>query len=603
MLAFIAYPTAAAAAILREPRLAADAAATTAPPPVITASSITSPANDTELFYDADSGSGSVTVQGTVTGAGPGSTGDLQCYHNADTAAAKSPVATGIDVSSGSFSANVSLSNIRGAACRLALVPAGQTPTGAAAGAFAGPRVSVSERASLSATGAQYGYSIITGSLGWSFWLGSLGECALRQSYATDTSSLYSYILFDGNACLTAGNAVAPAAPTMSALQIDGANAYPSGAIGGAGTAALTGQPGFIPLSYTASFDAAYDAVTVTETDFPMICDPPATYPPSASNCPGLHSSGVEIQQTTTVLPGGQVVRVSQTLTDVDGRAHIIDALFGQQVHSPDGAVPGFEFPNQTSFATHSSPDTFSAWAAGPQSIIVLGDATDGPSLPNPIGAITFNRPPAGADFISARGAATAVFEMHYSDPLAAGGSVVYEWSFSQASSAAGLSPLEQLERDRMAGPVVALYGPRYGSTVHSAKLQVTGRATDNVGIAAFSVDGAGVKLGSDGTFSTTVRVHKGSNTITAVATDAAGNQTSANTVVKYTVLPPCVVPKLRGLTLAAARKALRKGRCSVGKLHRKAAGHIKHGIVIQSKPAARRKLANGARVELILSR
>jgi hypothetical protein len=582
--AFVAYPCAAAAVT----------------PPVITGSSITFPSNATELFYNADSSSGSVTVQGTVTGAGTGSTGDLQCYHDGDTVAAKTPVATGIDVSSGSFSANVSLGNIRGAACRLALVPAGQTPTGSAAAAFQGPRVSVSEQASLSATGEQYGYSIITGTLGWSFWLGSLGECPLRQSYATDTSSLYSYILFDGNACLTAANA--PSAPTMSALQVDGLNAYPSGAIGGANTAALTGQSGFIGLTYSASFDAAFDDVTVTETDIPMICDPPASYPPSTSSCPGLHSSGIEIQQTTTTLPGGQVVRVTQKLSDVDGRAHTIDAYFGQQIHSPSGSVPGFEFPNQTSFATHASPDTFSDWASGPQSIIVVGDATTGPSTTNPVGAITFNRPPAAANFLSSRGAATAVFAMRYSDPLPAGGSLLYDWSFSQAASAGNLAPLEQLERDRMAVPVVALYGPRYGSTVHTATVKVTGRATDNVGVAAFTVNGAGVKLGGDGTFTTTVKLRKGANKITAIATDAAGNATPAVTVVDYKPLPDCVVPQLRGRTLAQARKALRKARCAAGKVHREADRHLMRGLVIKSKPAAKRKLANGAKVELILS-
>jgi hypothetical protein len=584
-LAFVAYPSTAAAV------------------PVITGSSITFPSNGTELFYDADSASGSVTVQGTVTGAGPGSTGDLQCYHNGDTVAAKTPVATGIDVASGSFSANVSLSNIRGAACRLALVPAGQTPTGSAAGAFAGPRVSVSERASLSTTGEQYGYSIITGTLGWSFWLGSLGECPLRQSYATDTSSLYSYILFDGNACLTAGNAVAPASPTMSALQVDGLNAYPSGAVGGSNTAALTGQSGFIPLTYSVAFDAAFDDVTVTETDIPMICDPPASYPPNASSCPGLHSSGVEIQQTTTVQPGGQVVRVAQKLSDVDGRAHTVDAYFEQQIHSPAGSAPGFEFPNQTSFATHAAPDTFSAWASGPQSIIVVGDATSGPSLTNPVGAITFNPAPAGANFLSARGAATAVFEMHYNDPLQAGGWLLYEWSFSQAASAANLGPLEQLERDRMAAPVVALYGPRYGSTVQTATVKVTGRATDNVGVAAFTVNGVGVPLNGDGTFTTAVKLRKGSNKITAVATDAAGNATPAVTIVNYKRLADCVVPQLRGRTLAQARAALRKARCTAGKVHREQDKHVRRGLVIKSKPAAKRKLANGAKVELIVSR
>src|SRR5450755_2881847 len=111
---------------------------------VITGSSITAPGAGSELFYNADTGSGSVTVRGAVA-------------------------------------AVASLVNIRGEACRLALVPAGKTPTGPAAAPFAGPSVSVSEMLSHSSVGNLYGYYILSGTLPWSFAFSSLGECAINS--------------------------------------------------------------------------------------------------------------------------------------------------------------------------------------------------------------------------------------------------------------------------------------------------------------------------------------------------------------------------------------------------------------------------------------
>jgi Bacterial Ig-like domain (group 3)/PASTA domain len=62
---------------------------------------------------------------------------------------------------------------------------------------------------------------------------------------------------------------------------------------------------------------------------------------------------------------------------------------------------------------------------------------------------------------------------------------------------------------------------------------------------------------------------------------------------------PACVVPKLKGKTLAKARKLLSKARCKLGKVTKP-----KHGqklVVASTKPRAGTKLANGAKVTLVL--
>jgi hypothetical protein len=562
----------------------------------ITGSTITSPGSGAELFYNGDSGSGSLTVRGTVSGASAGAAGDLLCYSVSDTRFTR--VASGIDVASGSFAFSASLSPIAGFACRLALVPAGATPTGAAAAPFTGPAISVTDQFSHSSSGDVYGYYILAGTLPWSFAFQSLGDCPVLSSFATDTATLGSFSLFAGNACLPQTSGAGPAAGTRSALQIDGLNAYPPAAI-----STLTDQAGFEPLIYTTSFDAAHDTVTINEIDIPTICNSPATYPPTTATCPALHDSGILVQQTTTLLPGGEVARVSQRFTSVDGRAHSIDALFGQSVQAPaSGETPGFAFPRQTSFATHSKPDSFSTFPGGPSSIIVIADASAAPATSNPIGAITYSRPPVSADFVTGAGAQTSTLLMHYVDSIPARGSVVYNWSFSQAASNFGLTILERIERDRFFTPSVHITSPRNKSTTRNAKISVRGRAFDAVGLTSLTVGGRGVALTGSGAFASTLKLRPGKHVIVVTARNVAGNASSSSVTITYKP-PPCRVPRLRGKTLRTAKRALASSSCDVGKVTRVHSRRIRKGRVVSSKPAAGTTHRRGTKVSLVISR
>jgi beta-lactam-binding protein with PASTA domain len=62
-----------------------------------------------------------------------------------------------------------------------------------------------------------------------------------------------------------------------------------------------------------------------------------------------------------------------------------------------------------------------------------------------------------------------------------------------------------------------------------------------------------------------------------------------------------CVVPRLRGYTLAAARRALSAAHCRLGSVHRPARHH--HGTLRVTKQSVRagKRLANDARVNLWL--
>jgi hypothetical protein len=62
---------------------------------------------------------------------------------------------------------------------------------------------------------------------------------------------------------------------------------------------------------------------------------------------------------------------------------------------------------------------------------------------------------------------------------------------------------------------------------------------------------------------------------------------------------PTCTVPRLRGMTLAQARRALSRAHCGLGNVFRHKGRGVKHGRVLGSNPGAGRHLRPGAKVSL----
>jgi Trypsin/PASTA domain/PKD domain len=64
-----------------------------------------------------------------------------------------------------------------------------------------------------------------------------------------------------------------------------------------------------------------------------------------------------------------------------------------------------------------------------------------------------------------------------------------------------------------------------------------------------------------------------------------------------------CVVPRLRGKTLAGARAALTRAHCRLGAVTRSYSATVRAGRVIRQRPAAGTRTSRGARVSIALSR
>jgi hypothetical protein len=82
----------------------------------------------------------------------------------------------------------------------------------------------------------------------------------------------------------------------------------------------------------------------------------------------------------------------------------------------------------------------------------------------------------------------------------------------------------------------------------------------------------------------------------------AAGGGTGGGTVPGTPVIPQCVVPKLRNLTLAKAKQALAAANCKLGKVTRVRDKRFKRGRVISQTPDPKWRRDVGAKVAVKVS-
>jgi beta-lactam-binding protein with PASTA domain len=70
-------------------------------------------------------------------------------------------------------------------------------------------------------------------------------------------------------------------------------------------------------------------------------------------------------------------------------------------------------------------------------------------------------------------------------------------------------------------------------------------------------------------------------------------------------VLPKqaCVVPKVTRKGLAAAKRAIKRAHCRVGKIRKAYSKNVRKGRVIAQKPRPHAKLAVGSRIRLTVSK
>lgn len=84
---------------------------------------------------------------------------------------------------------------------------------------------------------------------------------------------------------------------------------------------------------------------------------------------------------------------------------------------------------------------------------------------------------------------------------------------------------------------------------------------------------------------------------------NAAVTTACADSAETLTVVAPCVVPKVRGKTLRAAKNAIKRAGCSLGKVKKAPSRNVKKGHVISQKPKPHTRLKHGGKVSLVVSK
>ncbi len=555
----------------------------------ITASQITSPSNPSFFIADEDASSQTFAVSGTTAGAGGGDKVDLRCYFGGGSVKVKGNVPVN---SNGSFSVPAAdLNKLLNLTCQLKAVPAGKNPADLTP--YSGPVVGVGERETSKISGGAndgkaYDYSLDAQQLTASFDYASLGSCGLHNGFLYDSTYANTTVTFACNAGLVGADT--PSAPTRSELRIDGANAYPPTQAffinpDGAGLPALTEK-------YTV--DKATGNVVIQETD-PLVKCSSATYPPTAGSCATYVSTGVTDDRTISQDHDGHISWITDTFKSTDGKPHSLDLLWddNQQFFGPSGdsSQLEYEFPGESSFSTHPTGSTVSLPHVAGAILIRMHGAADGDTGTGQ-GAIVYDRPATAAKFTRVT-TIDSEFTLHQTGKVPAGGSTRFRFAFVQDYRAALVATRAKTASALFLNRVTVSKAGR--GTVTSSPSGIACGKTCSHGYAYGTPVTLKAKAAKGSRFSGWSGACKGGKRCKVTANDDVAVQA------KF-VLRPCLVPNLVGKTLNAAKAAIRKAFCSVGKVTMVASSRAK-GEVISQKPPHGRRLKQHAKISLVVSK
>lgn len=591
--------------------LASPAAAT------ITVSDITTPATSpTYVTYDNDSPA-TIVVAGTTNSTSPGTDRiDLRCFYG--DSGQSYLLQSGVSLTGdGSFSAQAPLSNIERSICRLRAVPAGATVNQPA---FSGPLIAVDYVATRRIAGGPnaglpYDFYAWGQQTGAADDYNSVGNCGLADSFLYDDAYGYATTVFYCNAWMYQRN-LDGAGDTRSEIQVDGQDAYDaSGAAAlfprsGACPSACDGSiddPGFPALSYTVSQDSSSGDVTISDSETIVRCPPGTSYPPSQTTCGSFTSTGVRVNRTIRQTSGGHLVLVTDSYQSTDGHAHALDLLYqNDQAVTADFASPlqadvGYRFPGQTRYQAHVRGNEVSV-PRGLGTIYVKNLTADDGDPYTGQGAITYSTAPSEILFISPATEARSDFTMHYAGTVPARGSLIYAFAYSTDFTTAAVTGEARIALNRFGPPTVRITSPRTHITTHRERITVTGKTTPGRGLVSLTLNGVALPVAAGGEWTAWINLRPGHNRILVTATNYAGSSASASSSVTYEPLP-CQVPDVAGERLAAARRALARGHCVLGRVIRRRARHVRPGRVISTVPRPGARRPGASQVEVIVSR
>jgi hypothetical protein len=624
---WIAAITAAVAALGVAPA-AAQATVTTTDIATWTSSSSGTPANSRYLI-SYDNQPTTLAVTGTAPGAANGDRVDVVCFFGSGSQF--KILASNLAVSNHAFATSTAsppqLRQIAGHACRLRAVPAGHESTGDSS-VFAGPEVAVSEIALLPTisggpnTGTPYDFYVngvtLTGFAAWKApgTPAASGAGACGGPFAAPVDPAFDIGNFPVD-CM--GSLFADDLGTWggrSEVQVDGRNAYDAASAQGlfARTGGLDNGSqdlsGFPSLNVSVDWDPSSGQISSRSVESWVSCHGADPYKPlTVVACPSFDDTGVTLTRTVTTSDGGRAMTLTDTWSSTDGKSHSLDLLYDDfaGVFGNEDGQRGWQLPGQSGFTQYGTDATVPAPTTAPGSILLRTNVSAADGDPNEgFGVITFGKAPSGLRFASG-----SELEEDQLLTVPAGGSASLSYVYSVGYSLADVTGLAMAAQDRFQPAAVQITSLEDGSTVSTANVTLAGTAAAGSGIKSLVVGGRAVPVAPDGTWSAQTALNPGSNTVTAVATDGAGATSQDQVTIVYQApvspspAPPakCHVPRVKGMKLPAAKKALRTAHCKVGKVKQVSSRKLGRGRVMSTTPHAGRRLVAGSKVELFVSR
>jgi hypothetical protein len=510
----------------------------------VTQSSITAPSDP---FYVLSQGQvQSVTISGTSDGTASDDV-DIRCYTGAATGttpvtAVASNVAVGSD---GSFTTSVPITTLNlnlTPLCRLRAVPSGVAPT-TGLDAYAGPRDAYT-RLLKSVTihgGHLDDFDLTATELGAVDDLTAAGDCGLEAVDLFDPSvagqeDTTTFACNDYVEMQSESNATAPG------ITVDGHPGYTPTEASAANPVNNGSAPGFPSVTIvSAAEDSSTGDLTLVETEPIVTCSGNA--PPPIASCSTWIASHVLLTRTVLVSDHGLVVEFKDAYSSTDAATHTVSLLLNNsQVFSlgPNSHV-GYQFPGQSSFSESTLGETVSVPAGAPATIYLKNDALADGSTAGGVGAITYYQPPSGPFAFSAVASQFSDFPNDFDAPnqltVPATGTANLDYVYTSGYT---LGAVQSQVADVLTPPAVSMTSPDSGATESSSPVTVTGTAVAGSGVQSVTVNGVAATV-SNGTFTASVPLVAGSNTITVVLTTLSGATASSSETVTYT--PPTPPP------------------------------------------------------------
>jgi hypothetical protein len=256
-----------------------------------------------------------------------------------------------------------------------------------------------------------------------------------------------------------------------------------------------------------------------------------------------------------------------------------------------DSSQVEYEFPGQSSYSMHTAGDNVSLPSSSGGSILIrMHGAADG-DISTGQGAIVYNRPMTGASFIY-QDSVESEMTLHQTGTVPAGGSTSYRWAFIQEYTAAKVASDAQAATNAFLNTITVSKSGK--GTVSSSPGGIACGKTCTHGYAYGTSVTLTPKPAKGSTFTGFSGACKG-KTCKLTATD--------NMAVKATfALKPCKVPNVVGKKLGAAKSAIKKASCSVGKVKMVPSSKPKGQVVSQS-PKKGKKLKPHGKVNVNVSK